>query len=281
MKNNKNLDAHLTGAVFSNDRQEKEYSLKRCERLILVWRSDAAYLRHHKEPYRDPLFSEIQSSAYEKQFATIKNRQDWLITLGLDSRALSTPNEDACDEAYNCFQLYMDVVQMKFPSAWFGWGVDLDPTASKLFFHMFGSFGKYPSNDQKSFLKKQWLELTGSTGDKDAFRVKRSQNSIEEHLFSQEKSARRKRFSKMFPGRLMFGIAGKQNVEFAKASKALPISADTKLRIEQHIRDKVYTRNGLDSESFDHHVKGEFYHFSFFPKEVVDEVIALARHYKY
>lgn len=223
MKNNKNLDTHLTGAIFSNDRQEKEYSLKRCERLILVWRSDAAYLRHHKEPYRDPLFSESQSSAYEKQFATIKSQPDWLITLGLDSRALNTPNEDACDVAYNCFQLYMDVVQMKFPSAWFGWGVDLDPTASKLFFHMFGSFGKYPSNDQKSFLKKQWLELTGSTGDKDAFRVKRAQNSIEETYFRRKKEFVASGSARCFPGGLCSELQASRMLSLPRHQKRCPL----------------------------------------------------------
>ena len=85
----------------------------------------------------------------------------------------------------------------------------------------------------------------------------------------------------MFPGRHMFGIVGKRNITFGKLSKEYPISHEMKLMIEQLIRVMEYHRKGLDTADYDNYVKREFYHFSFYPKEVVDAVKKLMKQHKH
>ena len=54
-----------------------------------------------------------------------------------------------------------------------------------------------------------------------------------------------------------------------------------KLMIEQLIRVMEYHRKGLDTAGYDNYVKREFYHFSFYPKEVVDAVKKLMKQHKH
>ena len=54
-----------------------------------------------------------------------------------------------------------------------------------------------------------------------------------------------------------------------------------KLMIEQLIRVMEYHRKGLDTAGYDNYVKREFYHFSFYPKEVVDEIRQIIKDRKY
>ena len=127
---------------------------------------------------------------------------------------------------------------------------------------------------------RTWLEMTGSTN-KSAFKPVKAESSIRGYLFSPEKKARKEQFRDMFPGRHMFGIVGKKNITFAKASKAYPISHEKKLMIERLVLDRVYLRNDLDPTRFLKYVRREFYHFSFYPKEVVDEIRQIIKDRKY
>lgn len=248
-----------------------EYTIRFCGLLILMWRSDPQYLTHHDEPYQGSLFNGKQPSRFAKKFATITNKTDWFITLNFDTNVWKKIDEDTCERAYDIFQTYTNLVMTNFPGAWFAWGAEIAFSNSGLHFHMFGSFGQELSRDQKRVLKRTWLEMTGSTN-KSAFKAVEADISVRGYLFSQEKKARKKQFRKMFPGRHMFGIVGKRNITFAKASKEYPISHEMKLLIEQLIRVMEYHRKGLDTKDYDDYVKREFYHFSFYPQEVVDAV---------
>jgi|GEM_PF-6585827 len=127
---------------------------------------------------------------------------------------------------------------------------------------------------------RTWLEMTGSTN-KSAFKPVKTESSIRGYLFSPKKKARKEQFRDMFPGRHMFGIVGKRNITFGKLSKEYPISHEMKLMIEQLIRVMEYHRKGLDTADYDNYVKREFYHFSFYPKEVVDAVKKLMKQHKH
>lgn len=257
-----------------------EYTIRFCGLLILMWRSDPQYLTHHDEPYQGSLFNGKQPSRFAKKFATITNKTDWFITLNFDINVWKKLDEDTCERAYDIFQAYTNLVMTNFPGAWFAWGAEIAFSNSGLHFHMFGSFGQELSRDQKRVLKRTWLEMTGSTN-KSAFKAVEADNSVRGYLFSQEKKARKKQFRKMFPGRHMFGIVGKRNITFAKASKEYPISHEMKLLIEQLIRVMEYHRKGLDTKDYDDYVKREFYHFSFYPQEVVDAVKKLMKQHKH
>ena len=54
-----------------------------------------------------------------------------------------------------------------------------------------------------------------------------------------------------------------------------------KLLIEQLIRVMEYHRKGLDTKDYDDYVKREFYHFSFYPQEVVDAVKKLMKQHRH
>lgn len=257
-----------------------EYTIRFCGLLILMWRSDPQYLTHHDEPYQGSLFNGKQPSRFAKKFATITNKTDWFITLNFDTNVWKKIDEDTCERAYDIFQAYTNLVMTNFPGAWFAWGAEIAFSNSGLHFHMFGSFGQELSRDQKRFLKRTWLEMTGSTK-KSAFKAVEADISVRGYLFSQEKKARKKQFRKMFPGRHMFGIVGKRNITFAKASKEYPISHEMKLLIEQLIRVMEYHRKGLDTKDYDDYVKREFYHFSFYPQEVVDAVKKLMKQHRH
>ncbi|NCB22119.1 MAG: hypothetical protein EOM56_04655 [Deltaproteobacteria bacterium] len=271
---------NLAEAIIRINNSIAEYTIRFCGLLILMYRSDSQYLAHHFAPYQGSLFNGKQPSRFAKKFATITNKTDWFITLNFDTKVWKKIDEDTCERAYDIFQAYTNLVMTNFPGAWFAWGAEIAFSNSGLHFHMFGSFGQELSRDQKRVLKRTWLEMTGSTN-KSAFKAVEADNSVRGYLFSQEKKARKKQFRKMFPGRHMFGIVGKRNITFAKASKEYPISHEMKLLIEQLIRVMEYHRKGLDTKDYDDYVKREFYHFSFYPQEVVDAVKKLMKQHRH
>ena len=204
----------------------------------------------------------------------------WFITLNFDTNVWKKIDDDTCERAYDVFQAYTNIVMTNFPGAWFGWGAELAFRNSGLHFHTFGSFGQELEREQRVFLKRTWLEMTCSTN-KSAFKPVKAESSIRGYLFSPEKKARKEQFRKMFPGRHMFGIVGKKNITFAKASKTYPISHEKKLMIEQLVLDRVYLRNNLDPTRFLKYVRREFYHFSFYTQEVVDEIKKIMKQNKH
>ena len=274
MATNKKLS--LSETIIRANNYIAEYTIRFCGLLILLYRSDPQYLAHHFLPYQGPLFNGKQCSRFAKKFATITNKPDWFITLSFDTSVREKIDEDTCERAYDVFKAYGDLITTNFPAAWFGWGVELAFRDTGLHVHMYGSFGQELSRDQKRFLKRTWLEMTGSTN-KSAFKAVSAENSVRGYLFSPEKKARKEQFRKMFPGRHMFGIVGKRNIIFAKLSKPYPISPAMKQTIERLILDRVYLRNDLDPTPFLKYVGREFYHFSFYPQEVVDEIKKLIK----
>ena len=275
-----NKKLNLAEAIIRTNNYIAEYTIKFCGLLILLYRSDPQYLAHHFAPYQGSLFNGKQDSRFAKKFATITNKPDWFITLNFDTSVWKKIDEDTCERAYDIFQAYTDIVMTNFPGAWFAWGAELAFRNSGLHFHMFGSFGQELSRDQKRVLKQTWLDMTDSIN-RTAFKTVKADSSVRGYLFSPEKKARKKQFRKMFPGRHMFGIVGKKNITFAKISKEYPISHEMKLMIEQLIRVMEYHRKGLDTAGYDNYVKREFYHFSFYPKEVVDAVKKLMKQHKH
>ena len=275
-----NKKLNLAEAIIRTNNHSAEYTVRFCGLLILLYRSDPQYLAHHFAPYQGSLFNGKQHSRFAKKFATITNKTDWFITLNFDTSVWKKIDEDTCERAYDVFQAYTNLVMTNFPGAWFGWGAELAFRNSGLHFHTFGSFGQELEREQRVFLKRTWLEMTGSTN-KSAFKPVKAESSIRGYLFSPEKKARKEQFRKMFPGRHMFGIVGKKNITFAKASKAYPISHEKKLMIERLVLDRVYLRNDLDPTRFLKYVRREFYHFSFYPKEVVDEIRQIIKDRKY
>ena len=267
---------NLAEAIIRTNNHNAEYTIRFCGLLILLYRSDPQYLTHHDVPYQGSLFNGKQDSRFAKKFATITNIPDWLITLNFDTRVWKKIDEDTCERAYDVFQAYTNLVMTNFPGAWFGWDAELAFRNSGLHFHMFGSFGQELSRDQKCVLKQTWLEMTGSIN-RTAFRAVKADSSVRGYLFSPEKKVRKEQFRKMFPGRHMFGIVGKRNIIFAKLSKPYPISPAMKQTIERLILDRVYLRNDLDPTPFLKYVGREFYHFSFYPQEVVDEIKKLIK----
>ena len=275
-----NKKLNLAEAIIRTNNYIAEYTVRFCGLLILLYRSDPQYLAHHFAPYQGSLFNGKQHSRFAKKFATITNKTDWFITLNFDTSVWKRIDEDTCERAYDIFQAYTDIVMTNFPGAWFAWGAELAFRNSGLHFHMFGSFGQELSRDQKRVLKQTWLDMTDSIN-RTAFKAVKADSSVRGYLFSPEKNARKKQFRKMFPGRHMFGIVGKKNITFAKISKEYPISHEMKLMIEQLIRVMEYHRKGLDTAGYDNYVKREFYHFSFYPKEVVDAVKKLMKQHKH
>ena len=275
-----NKKLNLAEAIIRTNNYIAEYTVRFCGLLILLYRSDPQYLAHHDVPYQGSLFNGKQHSRFAKKFATITNKTDWFITLNFDTSVWKKIDEDTCERAYDIFQAYTDIVMTNFPGAWFAWGAELAFRNSGLHFHMFGSFGQELEREQRVFLMRTWLEMTGSTN-KSAFKPVKAESSIRGYLFSPKKKARKEQFRKMFPGRHMFGIVGKRNITFAKASKEYPISHEMKLLIEQLIRVMEYHRKGLDTKDYDDYVKREFYHFSFYPQEVVDAVKKLMKQHRH
>ena len=275
-----NKKLNLAETIIRTNNYTPEYTMKFCGLLILLYRSDPQYLAHHFAPYQGSLFNGKQYSRFAKKFATITNKPDWFITLNFDTSVWKKIDEDTCERAYDVFQAYTDIVMTNFPGAWFAWGAELAFRNSGLHFHMFGSFGQELSRDQKRVLKQTWLDMTGSIN-RTAFKAVKADSSVRGYLFSPEKKARKEQFRKMFPGRHMFGIVGKRNITFGKLSKEYPISHEMKLMIEQLIRNMEYYRKGIDTKRFDKYVKKEFYHFSFYPQEVVDAIKKLINQHRH
>ena len=271
---------NLSETIIRTPNPHAKYTARTCGRLTMMWRSDPQYLTHHDEPYQGSLFNGSPYSRFAKKFATIENEPDWFITLNFDTNVWKKIDDDTCERAYDVFQAYTNIVMTNFPGAWFGWGAELAFRNSGLHFHTFGSFGQELEREQRVFLKRTWLEMTGSTN-KSAFKPVKAESSIRGYLFSPEKKARKEQFRDMFPGRHMFGIVGKKNITFAKASKAYPISHEKKLMIEQLVLERVYLRNNLDPTRFLKYVRREFYHFSFYTQEVVDEIKKIMKQNKH
>lgn len=278
MKNPK-ISTDQTDVVTNNPKNESEYLMKFYGYLMIISRCDAAYLKHHQEPYSGPLCTAgSQSSCYSRKFSMIKNKPDWLITLTFDTSFWPAVNELTLETAYDRFQLYLSSLMLEFPNAWICWGVDLDISVSTLSFRMVGSLGEKRCKAQKSWLEHEWLKVAGGE-EVSAFAVDLKDVSIKGCLFSPDLRAMEKSFPKMFPGRKMYGIKGEKNIKFAKATTAVKISARMKGRIEQYIWERGRISLKLNAKWLHKHSKKEFYQLTFLTKEIVDGIKALTKHF--
>lgn len=279
MKNSK-IATGQTDVVTNNPKNESEYLMKFYGYLMLISRCDAAYLKHHQEPYSGPLCTAgSQSSYYSRKFSKIKNKPDWLITLTFDTSSWPEVNERMLERAYDRFQLYLTSFMLKFPAAWICWGVDFNSSASTLSFRLVGSLCEKRSNAQKNWLKNEWLEVAGGE-EVSAFEATLKDVSIQGCLFSPGLKAMEKSFSKMFPGRKMYGVEGEKNMKSAPTTKAVKISAHMKGMIEQYIWERGRISLNLGAKWLPYHSKKEFYQLTFLPKEIVDGIKALTKPYR-
>ena len=278
MKKKKTFAKDLSDFIFTDDQLDPEYSAKFCGRLIMMWRSDPAYLKGRQEPYQGNLFNGNPTTRYAKIFATIESKPDWFITLNYDTSVWGKLDDFMLDKAYDIFSRYMRFIMRRYPKAWFVWGVELAFKDSGLHFHMVGSFGKELTREEKDALTAKWLKMTGSKNRK-VFRAKRAKISVYGYFFSRDKKARKRNFRKKFPGRRLFGIVGQKNITFAAQTKRIRISAVLKTRIEEYIRNEVYISKNLSTKHFDKYVKREVYYFAFYPQKVVDGVKQLIKSY--
>ena len=278
MKKKKTFAKDLSDFIFTDDQLDPEYSAKFCGRLILIWRSDPAYLKGRQEPYQGNLFNGNPTTRHAKKIATIESKPDWFITLNYNTRVWGKLDDPTLDRAYYIFKRYTALITRRYPKAWFVWVAELAFKDSGLHFHLVGSFGTELTREEKDALIAEWRKMTCSKN-KGVIRAKRAKISVYGYFFSRDKKAQKRNFRKKFPARRLFGIVGQKNITFAEQTKRINISAMLKTRIEEYIRNEVYISKNLSTKHFDKYVKREVYYFAFSPQKAVDGVKQLIENY--